>query len=201
MDNKQQILVLHWWDTFKNYEEFFESLQNKEIDLERFETQKDRKTELQRQLWDNYIVYTPQFPNKQNAQYIERKILFEKILNQLNENIILIWHSLWAAFIVKYLSENNINKKIKQTYLLWTPYDDNIDSDYLFSFKREWDINNLVKQAWELFFYHSKDDFVVPFEDLESFQKILPNVNYRIFDDRNHFLQSEIPELINDIKS
>lgn len=60
----------------------------------------------------------PQFPNKQNAQYEEWKILFGKILNALDDNIILIGNSLGAIFLVKYLSENKIDKKIQKTILL-----------------------------------------------------------------------------------
>jgi predicted alpha/beta hydrolase family esterase len=70
-------------------------------------------------------------PNKQNAQYEEWKLVFEKIIDKLDENFILIGHSLGAMFIVKYLSENTISKTIEKTLLLGTPFDDNLKSDPL----------------------------------------------------------------------
>lgn len=201
MSKKQEILLIHWWDTHVNYEEFLNSLKEKSIHLERLASRRDRKNELQFQLWDDYVVYTPQMPNKQNAQYIEWKILFEKLLNALDDDSILIWHSLWAAFIVKYLSENKITKKIKKTFLIWTPFDDNMEWDKLVWFKRIWELNNLENQSWELYFYHSEDDFAVPYEHVLHYRELLPNAHYRLFKDRNHFLQWEVPELIEDILS
>ena len=201
MSDKQQILIIHWWDTFPSYDDFFKSLKEKTIHLEWLASKKGWKYELQSQLWDDYIVYTPDMPNKQNAQYIEWEILFKKLLDAMDDNFILIWHSLWAAFIVKYLSENKINKKIKKTMLLWTPFHGEEDIDTLTWFTREWDIQNLWNQAWELYFYHSEDDFAVPYSHVLEFQEVLPNAHYRLFKDRNHFLQPEVPELINDIIS
>lgn len=200
MSDKQQILIIHWWNTFPSYDDFFNALKERPIHLEWLASVRGRKNELQFQLWDDYIVYTPQMPNKQNAQYLEWKIMFEKLLDALDDDFILIGHSLWAAFIIKYLSENKINKRIKKTMLLWAPFHDD-EGDTLTWFKREWDIKNLLAQSGELYFYHSEDDFAVPFSHVLEFQEVLPEANYRLFKDKNHFLVEEIPELINDIKS
>lgn len=67
-----------------------------------------RKEKLQEQLGSDFLVYQPQFPNKQNAQYPEWKLFFEKTIAQLEDGLILIGHSLGASFLVKYLSENKI---------------------------------------------------------------------------------------------
>jgi predicted alpha/beta hydrolase family esterase len=201
MADKQQILLIHWWDTHTSYDEFLSWLKEKSVHLEWLASRRDWKNELQFQLWDDYIVYTPQMPNKQNAQYIEWEIMFNKLLDAIDDNFILIGHSLWAAFVVKYLSENKINKKIKKTMLLWTPFNGDMDGDKLTWFTREWDISNLSNQAWELYFYHSEDDFAVPYSHVLKFQEILPEAHYRLFKDRNHFLQWEVPELISDIIS
>jgi hypothetical protein len=50
-------------------------------------------------------------PNPMNARYNEWKILFKKIVLLLDDNVILIGHSLGAIFLVKYLSENKFPKK------------------------------------------------------------------------------------------
>jgi predicted alpha/beta hydrolase family esterase len=123
---KKQILLLHGGDTHRTYADFLQSLQNKTVRLEWIESRRDRKNELQEQLGSNFMVYLPQMPNKQNAQYEEWKILFEKIVEKLDNNFILIGHSLGAMFIVKYLSENTVNKKIEKTLLLATPFDDDM---------------------------------------------------------------------------
>src|ERR1035437_2077204 len=112
MDNKQQILLIHGGTTFESHDKYFKSLINKTPKLEWILSRKDWKNELQNQLGEDFAVYTPQMPNKQKAQYDEWKILFEKIVNLLDVNFILIGHSLGAIFLVKYLSENIMHKKI-----------------------------------------------------------------------------------------
>ncbi len=201
MEKKEQVLLIHGGDTHLNYEEYLQSLKQKNIHLEWLVCKRDWKNELQFQLWDEYVVYTPQMPNKQNAQYEEWCILFEKLVNALDDNFILVGHSLWAAFIVKYLSENKIDKKIKKLHLLGTPFDENMDSDKLVGFRRKGSLLQLKEQVWELFFYHSKDDFAVPYGHFLKYQEALLDAKFRSFEDRNHFLQWEISELNRDIIS
>ncbi len=199
MWNQKQILIVHGGDTYKNYSSFLESLNNKIINLDWIVSRRDWKNEIQNQLWDRFLVYTPQMPNKQNAKYKERKILFEKIIDKIGDNFILIWHSLWAKFIVKYLSENTIYKKIDKTLLLGTPFDNEMEADDLNWFMRKWSLQKFSKQAGKIYFYHSEDDFAVPFSHLTKYQKALPYANFRIMKDRNHFLQEIVPELNFDI--
>ena len=201
MKHKQQILLIHGGTTYKSYDEYFESLKNKIPKLEWILSRRDWKNELQDQLGENFSVYAPQMPNKQNSQYEEWKILFEKIVDLLDENFILIGHSLGGAFLAKYLSENNVNKKIKKTFLIAAPFDnEGMIDEPLYSFLRKGNLKNFERQAGEIFIYQSKDDFAVPFDHLKKYKKELANANIREFKDRNHFLQESIPELIVDIK-
>ena len=48
---------------------------------------------------------------------------------------------------------------------------------------------------------HSKDDFVVPYEHALKYTTALPQAEFISFEDKNHFLVAEFPELINKIKS
>jgi len=73
MKKKQQILLIHGGETHKNYAEYLEFLKNSTPKLEWILSRKDWKNELQDQLGQDFSVYTPQMPNKQNAQYKEWK--------------------------------------------------------------------------------------------------------------------------------
>jgi hypothetical protein len=201
MVEKQQILLIHGGTTFESSDAYSEALRNKTIKLERILSRHDWKEDLQDQLGKDYLVYTPQMPNKQNAQYEEWRILLEKIMALLDDGLILIGHSLGGMFLVKYLAENKIGKKIDKTHILATPFDgEGMGEETLNSFLRKGELKNVEKQAGELFFYHSKDDFTVPFGHLARYRRELPTAHFREFEDRNHFLQAEIPELIADIK-
>ena len=48
---------------------------------------------------------------------------------------------------------------------------------------------------------HSKDDFVVPYDHVLKYRKALPEAELVTFEDKNHFLVEELPELIERIKA
>ena len=119
---KQQIFVIHGGDAFNTYEEYFSNLEKYEVDLARLQ-QKGWKTTLAETLGDKYDVYLANMPNSRNAKYNEWKLWFEKYLPLLNDDLILIGHSLGGVFLAKYLSEENISRKIKATFLIAPPFD------------------------------------------------------------------------------
>lgn len=197
---KKQILIIGGGDTFKTYEEYLDSLRKFDIDIERFKSDKvDWKPWLRKNLGDEYEVIIPQMPNKTNAQYEEWKIWFEKIINQLNQEVILIGHSLGGAFLSKYLTENKVNKDIMAVFLVAAVYECDSHGKTLASFELPKVGINL--QSDDVYLYHSKDDPVVPFSELDKYIKALPNAVVRILQDKKHINQEEFPELLNDIKN
>jgi len=202
MENTKQILIIHGGTTYQDYAQYLDNLKKKVPKLEWIQYRKDWKNELQEQLGNKYAVYLPTMPNKTNAQYNEWKILFERIVNLLDNNFILIGHSLGAIFIVKYLSENKILKTPKKILLLGTPYDnESMEEEPLYSFLREKNLKNLKKLSEKLYFYQSKDDFIVPFENIKRYQEALPGAYFRKLKNYNHFLVEKIPELLIDIEN
>lgn len=202
MKTKQQTVFIHGGTPSNEREQYIEILKNKTINLEWIEQKRDWKNMLYQDLGSDFVVYNPQMPNKQTAKYSEWKIVFEKILNAVEDEVILIGYSLGALFLVKYLSEENVSKKIKKTLLLGTPFDqEGMDNEPLLSFTRGGSFETFSKQAGEVYFYHSEDDFVVPFDHLTKYQSKLPDAIFRKFTDRNHFILESFSELIEDIKS
>ncbi len=202
MQPSQQILIIHGGTTYPTHEEYFTALQNLNPKLDRMKPKKDWKDGLQEKLGSDFVVYAPQMPNKQNAQYNEWKIFFEKVMNLLDGNAILIGHSMGGIFLAKYLSENEISKKIRKTFLLSAPFsDEGMVHESLCSFVREGNLSNLERQGGELYLYHSEDDMVVPFDHVLKYKNELAGAVVREFKDRGHFKVEEIGELVEDIKS
>ncbi|PJA63702.1 MAG: hypothetical protein CO160_02405 [Candidatus Portnoybacteria bacterium CG_4_9_14_3_um_filter_43_11] len=154
---------------------------------------------MRKDLGNRFDVLFPKMPNPMNAKYDEWKILFEKIAPLLDNNVILIGHSLGAIFLVKYLSENKFPKNILATLLVSPPYDDEDMEESLGDFVPK-SLDKLNKQGGKIFIYQSKDDKVVPSSHLEKYKKALPNAIIREFKKRGHFDQPKFPELIKDIK-
>ncbi len=193
------MLVLHGGNAFEKYEEYLSYLRTKDISLEKLRA-KDWKRTLGEVLGNEYDVLTPQMPNSQNARYSEWKIWFERIIPLLDDEVILIGHSLGGIFLAKYLSENTFSKKIAGTFLVAAPFntkDEHPLVDFIFSNS----LDNLAKQGGEIFIYQSKDDVVVPFSNGEKYYQALPHAHARFFEDRKHFNLQTFPEIIADIKS
>ena len=188
----RQIVIIHGGSSFNNHDRYLKNLQNSSIDYERL---------LYSQKWREWIaqevtdadVLLPNFPNAQNASYDEWKIYFEKLLELLGSDVQLVGYSLGAMFLVKYLNENILEKSVRKLILVAPCYDDESNED-LGSFRIK-SAAGLERSAEEIHLFHSQDDPVVPFAELDKFKKDIPSAIVHTFDDRNHFFQPTFPEL------
>lgn len=187
----KQIVIVHGGSSFNNYENL-NNLKNSQLHYERL---------LWVQKWRDWLaqeivvadVLLPDFPNKQNADYTEWKIYFEKLLTLLGDDVQLVGYSLGAMFLAKYLHESPLSSPVRRLVLVSPCYDDESVED-LGSFRVTSAIG-LEKSAEEIHLFHSKDDPVVPFTELAKFQSDLPSAKSHIFVDRGHFQQPTFPEL------
>ncbi len=207
---KKQVLVIHGGETFLSYEKYLEYLKNYEIDFEKIKKKQNGwKKHLQEDLGDDFEVIQPQMPSFRNAKYAEWKIWLEKYLPILHNNIILIGHSLGGIFWAKYLSENKFPVKISQLHLVSAPFDNNDKKNSrnrnkceeydLVDFNFSGGLSNVKNQVKNIFLYHSKDDPIVPFVDLEKYTGALPTAKEMVFEDRGHFSVEKFPEIIKNI--
>ena len=196
---KKQVVIIHGGDTFESHEAYLNFLKNFKIDLDRCRIGKGSwKRWLHHALGEEYDIILPEMPGASNAQYEEWKLWMEKLIPLLNDEIILVGHSLGASFLVKYLSEAPCPKKVLGVFLVSTPFDTDSDGYSLASFSHQ---GKIKLQNQNVYLYHSKDDPAVPFSAMEKFQKALPHAHARAFEDRRHMNQLEFPELADDIKA
>lgn len=196
---KQQILVIHGGDAFATYEEYIEFLKEFEIDPY-MNRMGGWRSNLEQALGDKYEVFLPQMPNYFNVKHIEWKIWFEKYFPFLRDGVILIGHSFGGTFLAKYLSEHTLPFKVKGTFFVSSPYSRDGEREVVEHVLPE-SLSGLIDQGGKIFLYHSKDDSVVPFSEIEKYKLQLPQAKITIFEDRDHFSQEEFPEIITDIKS
>lgn len=188
----KQIVLIHGGSSFDNYERYLNSLKNGSINYERLLWAQEWREWLAQEIVDADVLL-PDFPNKQNAQYEEWKIYFEKLLPLLGDDVQLVGYSLGAMFLARYLHESPLDSPVRRLVLVSPCYDDESVED-LGSF-RVMSATGLEKSAREIHLFHSKDDPVVPFTELAKFQRDLPTAKVHIFKDRNHFFQPTFPEL------
>jgi predicted alpha/beta hydrolase family esterase len=195
---KQQILVIHGGDTWKSRDEYLHFLSTVAISFEKM-TRLGWKENLRTDLGDAFEVVLPAMPNKWDARFEEWKMVFEKLLPHLRDDLILIGHSMGGAFIVKYLAENAFPRRVKATYLVAAPYRDNPPEYELLSFSPPKNLIRFNAQAGLITIYQGEDDPVVPRADAEKYKKLLPESDLQFLAYRGHFGQEHFPELTRSI--
>jgi predicted alpha/beta hydrolase family esterase len=201
---KQQIFYIHGGSSFTNYEAFLISLKTKTVrDLPNEEQIKKWPSTLREELGESYQVFMPGMPNSQNAKYEEWKIWFERHFEYLDDELILVGWSQGGYFLSKYLIENETPFIIKALFLVAAPYEladfkGEDGGDFVFDTSR---VGELAKKAARIVIMHSKDDFCVPYEHSLKYKSSLPEAELVTFEDKNHFLVEELPELVDMIKA
>jgi predicted alpha/beta hydrolase family esterase len=197
---KKQVVVIHGGDTFDTYKEYISFLRSCKIDFKRLK-KRGWKEGLGEKLGRRLEVIAPRMPNKINAKYFEWKIWFKKFLPYVRNGVVLVGHSLGGIFLAKYLSENKFPKKIKGVFLVAAPYGDRDSGKPLSDFALPKNPGKFERQGGQVFLYHSKDDPIVPFADLDKYKKALPRAQAAVFKNRGHFGQEKFPEIVKDIKN
>lgn len=195
---KKSLVIIHGGTTFDSYEEYWNYLVNSTLTLDKI-NRDDWKDTLKSKLPEFETAYL-RMPNSKNARYPEWKLWFEKLIPLLQDEVVLVGHSLGGIFLAKYLSENKIPKKVLQLNLVAPPYNSEVVEESLADFALQGKVSNIVERVDSVIIYQSKDDTAVPYQDALRYKEDIPEAELVMFEDRGHFLQSEFPELVENIR-
>lgn len=202
---KKQVVYIQGGEAYTDYEDFLSELRHREIEDPLAEKAKRWHRSLQEDLGSEYEVYRPSMPNSENSKYLEWKIWFEKHFQFFRDDVVLIGHSQGGMFLSKYLIEQETPFSIRALFLVGSVHDcserfyDSLEDggDFVFDATR---LSMLEERTEDIFIVHSQDDFVVPFEQGEKLARALPEAEFMVFEDKNHFLIEEFPELVEKIR-
>lgn len=203
--SKKQIVYIHGGESFLNHEDYLERLRTIPLwhmDDESKEKPKKWTHNLESELGDEYQVITPPMPNRENAKYEEWKIWFERHFEYLNDEAILMGCSQGAMFLGRYLTENTLPFTAGAVFLMAGAVplegENHTDfGDFLIDLEK---VSVITGRNKNVVIMHSKDDFVVPYHHGEALAAAMPNAEFIIYEDKNHFLIPEFPELVEKIK-
>jgi uncharacterized protein len=201
---KQQVFYIHGGDSYSDHDAFLNDLRARiPRDLPSLPKRNKWTETFRADLGDEYEVFMPSMPNSQNAQYEEWKIWFERHFEYLEGEVTLVGWSLGGMFFCKYLIEEVFPLPIKALILGAPPFgpieeEDEDCGDFVFDTEN---LHILTEKTKNIVIMHSKDDFVVPYEHALKFKAALPAAELITFEDKNHFLIPEFPELIQKIKT
>ena len=200
---KKQVFYIHGGDSYSDHDAFLDDLRARiPRDLPNLPKLRKWTETFRDDLGAEYEVFMPSMPNSQNAKYEEWKIWFERHFEYLEGDVILVGWSLGGMFLTKYLLKEDIPFAINALILMAPPFESiegEGDDCGDFAFDTD-DLDRLAEKTENIVLIHSKDDFVVPYEHALKFKEALPKAELVTFEDKNHFLIPEFPELIVKIK-
>jgi len=201
---KRQVIYIHGGEAFSRYEAFLENLRSRPVrNLPWLERSSIWVDSLRVDLGDEFEVFMPSMPNKQNARYLEWKIWFERHFEYLRDGVQLVGWSQGGYFLARYLSEEVPPFKISHLVLIAAPFgpdDFGGEDGGDFAFNQDL-LPNLAIKANKITLFHSKDDPVVPFSHAERYAAALPTCQLVASQDKGHFVVERFPELLEVLRS
>ena len=197
---KPQIIHIHGGNAFDSREQYLAYIKKY---YEPLKVRKRWYESLKSSLWESVDVYLPKMPAKDNADYDAWAIAFEKVFRFLSDGpVILIGNSLGTVFLTKYLSENTIPKQIQSLHLVALVFDgEGIADESMANFLIDPEkLPHVSEQVSSIHLYHSRDDRVCPWHNVEKYMSHFSDATLHEFSDRWHFTQEEFPELIEQLK-
>lgn len=133
----------------------------------------------------DYTVIMPVLPVQENVRYNIWKQEFNKYNYDLDQEIVVIAHSIGNSFVIKYLNESNLNITLyiglagfSDPFITPGKKDlDNAVKDLATSIE---EINNFKNKVSIKYCIYSNDDYVVPFEVLKKHIRNINGIDYLI---------------------
>ena len=146
-----------------------------------------------------FDVRYPKMPDEASPDSEAWKDTIARELATLDGDVVLVGHSVGAFVLLKYLSEEAVEKPVAGLFLIATPFVGTegwqVEEDAL----RE-DFASKLPGGLPVFLYHSRDDEVVPFEHLALYAEKLPRATIHEFEGRGHQLDDDLSEVARDIQ-
>jgi len=154
---------------------------------------------LRNELGSAYTVRYPRMVNEEYPKYADWNAQIASELALLDDEIILVGHSVGGSVLLKYLSEYRSEKSIAAVIILAAPYwgaDEFWDWD---DARLPEDVALKLTSVPQIFFYHSRDDEIVPFQHLALYTKMIPQAIIREVNDRGHQFTNDLADVARDI--
>lgn len=143
---------------------------------------------LQRQLnLHDILTQTPEWPRPYEPNYRDWLEVFEQFL--VDKDTTLIGHSCGGGFLVRWLSENEVNVGKVILVAPWLDPEGELSENDFFKFKID---PNIAKKTKGIVIFGSNDDEKCIQESIKTLIYKIDNVNYKEFNGYGHFVFSDM---------
>jgi predicted alpha/beta hydrolase family esterase len=150
-------------------------------------------------LGPGYTIHYPRMPDEANPDPVAWKRVIARQLKHLSDGVILVGHSLGAAFLIDYLADGDGERRLAGVFLVATPFigDGGWPSGELRPTKTV--VRDLPEGA-PLYLYQGAADETVPPSHISMFERALPHAAIRRLGGRDHQLNNDLSEVARDIR-
>jgi len=154
---------------------------------------------LQAALGAEFNVRYPQMPRESEPDMQTWKAKIATELKTLGGEVILVGHSIGGAALLKYLSEEKVEKPIAGLFLLAVPSWD----------EEKWNFDDLklpsnlatrLSRIPQTFLYHNRDDEIAPFKHLSLHAVRLPRAKIREAETGGHQFGNDLSSIASEIR-
>ncbi len=165
-----------------------------------YEADKTLVKSLQEKLGNEYDIDYPEIQNDDSASDFGWIKQIDEKISEAKDSFILVGHSFGASMILKYLSENSSNKKIRGIFLLATPFWSGKE-DWKQGLKLQENFADKLTDEIPIFLYHCEDDEEIPFSHLDYYKQKFTQATFRVIKSGGHQFNNDLGLLVSDIES
>ena len=154
---------------------------------------------LETELGEQYAVRYPRMPNEADPHYPAWKAALFKQFDELDDDAILIGHSVGGTFLIHAVAEHRPKRTWSAVLLIAPPFlgeggwpADGTDP-----------VTNLTEELRAdvpVFLYHGAADDEVPVKHMELYAAAIPHAKTRVLADRDHQLNNDLSDVARDIR-
>jgi predicted alpha/beta hydrolase family esterase len=155
---------------------------------------------LSHELGPNFEIRYPRMPNEDDPAYAAWKATLEKELATLDDDAILVGHSIGGTILVNALAKSRSDRKFGAIFLIAAPFvgEGGWPSEDMNPLP---DLGARLPGNVPIYVYHGLDDETAPPAHADLYARAIPQAQVRHLPQRDHQLNNDLSEVAATIKS
>jgi predicted alpha/beta hydrolase family esterase len=155
---------------------------------------------LRRELGPSFEIRYPRMPNEDDPTFATWKNALEKEFATLDDDAILVGHSIGGTILINALAETASKPKLRAIFLIAAPFvgKGGWPSDDM---NPPTDLGARLPRGVPVYIYHGLEDQTAPPSHSELYARAIPGARIHRLPDRDHQLNNDLTEVAETIKS
>ena len=155
---------------------------------------------LTQELGPKFEIRYPRMPNEDDPSYPTWKAAIDKETGSLENDAILVGHSIGGAILINALAETRSKRRFRAIFLIGAPFvgDGGWPSDDMNSPP---DLGARLPQGVPVYIYHGLADDTAPPSHADVYARAIPQARVHFLPHRDHQLDNDLSEIAATIKS